>query len=67
MKQVNDGSLAGYLIIKIYDIYLITPANSALYRQEVKQLKSFYFLVGHLGFHATEKNAQHLQSGIRWI
>ena len=25
------------------------------------------FFVGHLGFHAIEKNAQHLQTGIRRI
>jgi len=26
-----------------------------------------HIFVGHLGFHATEKNAQHLQTGIVYI
>jgi len=54
--------MAGYLIINIRDIYLITPANSACIGRKVKQLRSFYFLVSHLGFHAIEKNAQHLHN-----
>jgi len=35
--------MAGYLIITIRDIYLITPANSALYSAESETIKIILF------------------------
>jgi len=35
--------MAGYLIINIRDIYLIAPANSALYRAESETIKIILF------------------------
>ena len=44
----GDGLPADFLVINISEIYLITLANSALYRAESETIENSLFFGGHL-------------------